>query len=279
MTSDVLMFECEGSQLLGLLHGANASATTGAIIVVGGPQYRVGSHRQFVHLARSLAYGGVPTLRFDYRGMGDSDGALLGFEHVDEDIAAAVDALCERCPQIENIVLIGLCDAASAALMYAPNDARVKRLIIMNPWVRSAESHARATVKHYYLQRILAPEMWGKILRGQFDWRGSIGSLGRTMGSLIGGSKKTGSNARVPYQQRMLEGAQSFTGKLMLVISGDDMTAAEFLDHVEANRAWSSVLEGPATTIHRMEAANHTFACAAWRDEVGEQVLRWIDAG
>jgi len=51
-----------------------AAADTGVLIVVGGPQYRVGSHRQFVMLARFLADHGVPCMRFDYRGMGDVSG-------------------------------------------------------------------------------------------------------------------------------------------------------------------------------------------------------------
>lgn len=51
------------------------SASTGVVIIVGGPQYRAGSHRQFVLLARALATAGYPVLRFDYSGMGDSDGA------------------------------------------------------------------------------------------------------------------------------------------------------------------------------------------------------------
>jgi len=55
-------------------------AACGVLIVVGGPQYRVGSHRQFLLLSRRLAAEGHPVMRFDYRGMGDASGAMRGFE-------------------------------------------------------------------------------------------------------------------------------------------------------------------------------------------------------
>ena len=48
--------------------------------MVGGPQYRVGSHRQFTLMARAFAAAGYPVLRFDYRGIGDSEGESRGFE-------------------------------------------------------------------------------------------------------------------------------------------------------------------------------------------------------
>ena len=42
------------------------------VIVVGGPKYGVGSHRQFVTTARYVAAAGYPVLRFDYPSKGDS---------------------------------------------------------------------------------------------------------------------------------------------------------------------------------------------------------------
>ena len=54
---------------------AACAGPRGVLIVTGGPQYRAGSHRQFVLLARFLAARGMAVLRFDYRGMGDSEGA------------------------------------------------------------------------------------------------------------------------------------------------------------------------------------------------------------
>jgi len=77
----VVVYECQGQRCVGLVHAPGA-ASIGVVIVVGGPQYRVGSHRQFLLLARSLAADGVPVLRFDYRGMGDSEGDIRDFENV-----------------------------------------------------------------------------------------------------------------------------------------------------------------------------------------------------
>src|SRR5262249_34407086 len=120
-----LTMECEGRQLVGILSRDRSPATRGVLIVVGGPQYRVGSHRQFTLLCRYLAERGVPALRFDYRGMGDSDGETRTFERVGEDIRCAIDRLFACVPGLKDVVIWGLCDAASAALFYARGDPRV----------------------------------------------------------------------------------------------------------------------------------------------------------
>src|SRR5450830_2034009 len=117
-----LSFTCDGAQLFGIASIPAVPAARGVLIVVGGPQYRAGSHRQFALLARSLAARGIPALRFDYRGMGDSSGAARDFNDVDADLRAAVDEFCARVPSLREVVIWGLCDAASAALFYAGQD-------------------------------------------------------------------------------------------------------------------------------------------------------------
>ena len=75
-----ITFDCHGASLYGIASVPQQSGARGVLIVVGGPQYRVGSHRQFALLARSLAAQGIPAMRFDYRGMGDSVGEPHTFE-------------------------------------------------------------------------------------------------------------------------------------------------------------------------------------------------------
>ena len=82
--------------LTGILSQPEQASDTTVIVVVGGPQYRVGSHRQFLQLARHLARQGYPVLRFDGRGMGDSSGLLRSFEEIDDDIGAAIGTCWRR---------------------------------------------------------------------------------------------------------------------------------------------------------------------------------------
>jgi exosortase A-associated hydrolase 1 len=157
-----LALECEGDALVGVLAVPERPHRVGVLVIVGGPQYRVGSHRQFLLLARALAGEGFPTLRFDCRGMGDGCGELRSFQDIDPDIAAAIAVFQTHCPEVDRIVLWGLCDGASAALLYwyASLDQRVAGMVLLNPWVRSEAVMAKTHIKHYYGQRLLEKEFW-----------------------------------------------------------------------------------------------------------------------
>ena len=147
------LFASGKEKLLGILHLPDRPGTVGLIVVVGGAQYRVGSHRQFVLLARELAAHSIPVMRFDYKGLGDSEGELgqpEPCEHLNPDIRAAVDALHARVPHLEKVVLWGLCDGATAILLYAHHDPRVHGAVLLNPGATPA--HARSVIKHYYFR-------------------------------------------------------------------------------------------------------------------------------
>jgi exosortase A-associated hydrolase 1 len=275
VTEEALAFSCEGEHLFGVLARSALPGEVGVVIVVGGPQTRVGSHRQFVLLARELAAAGLPTLRFDYRGMGDSSGEPRDFEGVTPDIRAAIDTLQGACPSVTRVVLWGLCDAAAAALLYCDetHDRRITRLCLLNPWVRSEASLAKTQVKHYYGQRLLQKEFWAKLLSGRLNILTSIGELLRKVGQASGPVRRGESLA---FQERMARGLNTFAGRVLLILSENDYTAKEFLEFTATAERWQGVLARPQLTRVTIDGADHTFSSAAWRKDVALAMLEWL---
>ena len=268
-------FECGDDTCIGIV-ASNADvasrADIGVVIVVGGPQYRVGSHRQFVTLARALAASGVPALRFDYRGMGDSAGECRNFEHVDTDIGAAIASL-QLETGVARVVLWGLCDGASAALMYAAADPRVAGIVLSNPWARSEQIAAATQVRHYYFRRMMSGDFWRKMLRGDIGVRRSVQELA---GAVRGALRDRSGTESIHYLQRMHDGLARFRGPVLCVLSGNDFTAREFEAWSDQQPQRKALFTRPGVEVYRSDAADHTFSDAPSRDAVTTKTIEWI---
>ena len=276
-----LLFACEGETLLGVLSVPDATPArpthdTGVLIVVGGPQVRVGSHRQFTQLARHLAAAGYPVLRFDVRGMGDSGGEPRSFEELGDDIAAAIGALMQHRPTLRRVVLWGLCDGASASLLYlhARSDTRVAGVCLVNPWVRSEQSLAVTRVKHYYLRRLAQRDFWRKLFSGGVAVQALSGLLENLRLARNGVNGAGGSS--VSFQHRMALAWAGFDGHLLLLLSGNDYTAKEFIEHSQADALWRSNLAHPRLKRIDLAGADHTFSSADDRRCVENATLDWL---
>lgn len=269
---EAVVFDCAGESLVGVIASPERAAETGVVVVVGGPQYRAGSHRHFVQLARSLAAAGYPTLRFDCRGMGDSSGTQRSFEDLDQDVGAAIDSLLQRAPQVKRVVLWGLCDGASASLLYLHRtaDLRVAGICLLNPWVRSEVSLARTHVKHYYLQRLGQPEFWRKFLSGKVAADALAGVVRNV------GLARSGGNAATSFQQRMAAALAAFRGPVLLLLSENDFTAKEFIEYTRADAAWRDALDRPRARHQMLEGADHTLSNPGAKALVEQIVVRWL---
>jgi len=270
-----ITFDIAGDVALGVLHEAVGDRRApGVLLIVGGPQYRVGSHRQFVLLARRLAGAGYPVLRFDYRGIGDSAGEPQTFETIDADLRAAADVLVAR-TGVERLVLWGLCDAASAAMMYAHRDPRIAGLALANPWVHSPQGEARVRLKTYYLGRLANADFWRKLGSGQIDWRDSLGSLRNYLRQAF--VRRSAPAGPRHFIARMEEGWSRFAGRTLLILSGDDLTADEFRELCATSAAWQGLERRPCVARVEMRAANHTFSSTEWRTAVEDATLEWLE--
>jgi exosortase A-associated hydrolase 1 len=271
---EALVFGCGSDSLVGVLAIPDTPASRGVLVVVGGPQYRAGSHRQFTLLARDLAANGIASLRFDYRGMGDSSGEARTFESIKEDIACAIDRLLEGVPAVNEVVIWGLCDAASAALFYAHRDARVSGVVLANPWVRTDQGMAQAYLRHYYGARLVDREFWKKLLRAEIDFKRSVSALGRFVAEAARPKREAGS-----LPERMQDALRRFSGRVLLILSGNDLTADEFRDVVGRSALWKALLADARVTQRELPEANHTFSRREWRDRVARWTAEWVKQG
>lgn len=233
------------------------------VIVVGGPQTRVGSHRQFVLLARALAAAGYPCLRFDYTGMGDSPGPKPDFERAGSDIRRACDAVLAAEPDCRSIALWGLCDGATAAVFHAATDERVAVVFAANPWARSYSTRSAALVQTYYGARLRSPDFWKKLASGRIDVisaaREAIGHVRGARRALPSRRLRFPEDASVP--QRLATALQRIQTKVHLQLSGKDLTAAEF----ELAMRAAGIFDALNAPVLRLEDADHTFSDpAAW---------------
>ncbi len=282
---DGLLFDCAGATLVGVLarpKPPREPQALGVLIVVGGPQYRVGSHRQFVALARSLAVRGHAVLRFDYRGMGDSGGEARDFLSVDADIGAAVGALLAAAPSVRGVALWGLCDGASAALLYCNHtrDRRVERLVLLNPWVRSPQNLARMQVRHYYRERLRERAFWAKLLSGRVAW-GALSDLARTVGTLMRARRPPAGQETLekPFPARMAHAWNAFEGGILLLLSENDYTAKEFLELTASEDVWQQALAHPVLTRRDIDGADHTFSEPHHARALERCVADWLADG
>lgn len=278
-----VVFECEGVQLIGIIHMPERPLATGLITVAaGGIQYRAGCGRQLLSLARNLASQGTPVMRFDHRGMGDSVGDLLGFEEMEADLQCAINVFQENVPELKHIVLYGGCEAASGIMICAWNLAGVKSVILANPWVN--DSMSAAITSTHYIQRLRGAQFWKKL----FSFQYSISEyapiffryLKKKLRTLTTPSKNpsiVGQNVKVPFQERMLSGFNKFDGPVLFLKSGLSLISEEFDQLVDGSSAWSQACN--RTTVSRVElpAADQTFSTSAARSEMSAAARKWVE--
>ena len=279
VSEQAMRIACGDDAMIGILARPQQPAAVGVVIIVGGPQYRAGSHRQFTLLSRHLAAAGHAVLRFDCRGMGDSGGEARDFLGISADIEAAIEALRASVPEVQQVVLWGLCDAATAALLYIDEQPRstVAGLCLLNPWVRSAQTQAAVQVKHYYTRRLADRAFWLKLLRGQVG-AGRLAEFWRSLRTMR--SRGPGARAVAPaalsFQHRMARAWRNARCPLLLVLSGQDLTAREFTEALASDPAWQGALTHPLLTRVDLDDADHTFSNAAARDAVAQATTAWL---
>jgi len=254
------LFECDGDRLAATLDlpEGDTAPETGLLIVSGGNETRAGAWSGQAQLAAQIAAHGFAVLRFDRRGVGDSEGANTGFRGSAADIAAAMAAFREHCAQLRRVVGMGNCDAASALMLAGGAGCDV--LVLANPWTfdeDAQEAPQPAAIRAHYRQRLADRNAIRRLLTGKVSLRSLFTSL------------KQGAAPPPPpsaLAQAMRSGIEDFAGQAIFPIAGRDRTGQTFLS------VW-----GKDERVRLCPQASHSFVepdARPWLENLVLEVLR-----
>jgi hypothetical protein len=149
-------------------------------------------------------------------------------------------------------------------------------MVLLNPWVRSENSIARTRVKYYYGRRFLQKEFWEKLAGGRVEVGESIREV---IVNLVAARRRRSAAAPESvstFQDRMANGLGTFDGPVLLILSGRDLTAKEFLEYAMSNPRWTGLLDKRELVRHEIDDADHTFSSSRWRQEVETLTVNWL---
>lgn len=236
----LIAIACEGERLAATLD--EAANDVGLLIVSGGNEVRAGAHRGMAMLAARIAADGIPVLRFDRRGVGDSTGTNAGYRSSAPDIAAAVAAL--RASGARRVVGFGNCDAASALALYG-RAAGIDAVLLANPWIVDpcGDLPPRAAIRATYAARLRDPTSLSRLLTG----RVSLPRLARGLTRLA--------RPQPSPHTDVLTAIASWGDAAGVLLSAGDATALAYADAARAARV--------TVRTQTIDTASHSFAGAA----------------
>lgn len=256
MTRRHLTVSCQGSDLAATLD--TAPGRTALLLVSGGNEVRAGAWNGQAIFAARIAAQGFPVLRFDRRGVGDSEGVNGGFRSSAPDISAAIETLRAQCPQVDRVVAFGNCDAASALML--ARGAGIDALVLSNPWTIDDETQEAPAevVRDHYRRRLADPAAIRRLLTGQVP----LAKLARSLMSAV----RPAPAAPDGLGAQIAEGISAFCGPIRFLVAGRDRTGLAFLSH------WDKA----DPRIHNCPGATHSYVEPAAQDWLVDQVLEML---
>lgn len=138
-----IQFKLNGHCLRGVLHLPTEFDTDRPALLLLSPGFncRTARYRLYVRIAREAAEFGWTTLRYDPRGLGDSDG-ILDYKQVSElynkiengcfadDVLAAIEFIKEELG-VNSVILIGVCGGAAAGIFAAAQTESVVGMVFI----------------------------------------------------------------------------------------------------------------------------------------------------
>ncbi len=252
-----------------------------AVWLNGGALRHTGPNRAWVEAARRWAARGVPTVRIDLAGIGDSDGedadvtdaSLYRAERMDETMAVLNQLSGHGLP--DRFVVGGLCAGAYWALHAALADPRVAGAVLMNLWMffwSDALAEERTTARS--LSALRGGRAWRRLARGDV----TLGEIRTVAASMRPTRLRQAAAHRIERSQE--DAVESALDRLRA------QGAQVLMLHSEGSTLYDQLLRQgllakherwPNLTVERIPSRDHTFRALWLQRHVHESLDRVLD--
>lgn len=286
-------FTVASAALVGNLTVPAEPRDVGIVFVHGWSGNRSGPHGLITTLARALAQAGYPSLRFDFRGRGESEGEGLAasLSTMATDLTGATTFMQQRCGA-KRIVLFGICSGGNVAIGTLPQLQDVAGLVLLSVYPFSdGDAFSRDVHRtwHYareYWRKAMRPDTWKRLVRGDVHVAQVFNVL---FGHFLRKRKKKGfaepakpkasapsrEESRLsdkPPPKKYLVHLSKQTPALM-VYGAADPDAKAGRDYFEA---YAQEHDLPVEFVE-IPDANHNFSSVAWTSELAALALAFCD--
>ncbi|MCW8196026.1 hypothetical protein F6455_14630 [Proteobacteria bacterium 005FR1] len=267
--------------LMGILTETDdRQSTTALILLNSGIMHRVGSCRLSVRLARAVAsQTGIPCLRFDFSGVGDSAPRRAGGASFDEaavsEVIEAMDHLANT-RGIRNFIIYGLCSGASIACNTAERDSRVVGIVQLDGYCYPT---TRAWLRHYG-SRLFSTAAWRSRLS---RWTGARWLANNPaqggQGSILTGARKdfeVPEFADDPGRDAIAVQLQNLMDKKIFLYCVFTGRNPHYRYRQQFRHCFHDVNFGDKLSLEYYPRASHIFTEPAYQQAMMDGVVKWI---
>ena len=295
----------DGLKLFGMVHAPDSGKPRAAPIVLLSPgiKSRVAPHRLYVKLARHFSSLGFVVLRFDFSGLGDSEGTVEESLVADfygsvqtgryvNDTRAAMDWM-QKEYKVSRFILAGLCGGAITGLLTGAHDQRVDSLLGFGIPVildsaqvdptKYLTAGELAAWRKRYLSKLWDFKSWVRLLTFKSNYRALIKALLVThklektaaMPSSTSVKPIAASNFNPIFPDAFEAMARS--RKLLLIFSEADRLYSIYQERFA--QPYNAMLEQYRGNleVHLVRDANHIFSFLEWQSDLLQQASFWLN--
>lgn len=297
-----------GARLFGILHLPVTERSDTAIILLSpGVKMRTGPHRLYRQMTELFTHLGFPVLRFDFFGLGDSEGQMdeklladvYNHMEVGRFVDDAIDAMdwMQKNYAVSRFIMAGLCGGAISGLLAGRRDKRVVGLLGLGitPVLASKAADPAlymttgqlTELRRGYIRKLFDPKSVWRILTLQSDFRLAWKSLTapllnrwkqkppKSPTPSEGPDKSVEDNANPLFPPAFFEMTSS--GRpLLLIFGGSDRLNWEFQEKFVSRYNERLTKVKDMYDVHIIQNANHILSLREWEREMLEVAKGWL---